>query len=192
MTAALLFLKAWWPEMLAAALIAGGVYAFHNYTSGIDAKGYARGVLETKTEYVNRDNEQLKLAIAAQAAAEKRANEAEAKAAAAQTLATTNYQKGVKDAEAKTAARLAAVGAGTLRLRDPGQNTTNCPSVNHPTGEAQIAGTPTRSDGQTGRELSGAASQFLLALTGEADQIARQLALAQDVIASDRQLCNSP
>lgn len=192
MTAALLFLKAWWPEMLAAALIAGGVYAFHNYTTGIDAKGYARGVLETKAEYVNRDNAQLKEAIAAQAAAEKRANAAEAKAAAAQTLATTNYQKGVKDANDKTAARLAAVGAGTLRLRDPAGKTTNCAALGDSTGKTQTASPAPGGDGQTGSELSGAASQFLLNLTGEADQIARQLALAQDVIASDRQLCNSP
>lgn len=192
MSAALLLLKTWWPEFLAIVVIGAGVGAFHKYTTGIDAKGYARGVLETKTEYVNRDNAQLKAAIAAQVEAEKRANEAEAKAAAAQTLASANYQKGVKDAQAKTASLVAAARSGALRLRDPGAKAANCPSVSHPVGEAQITAPASGSDGQTGGELSTAASEFLLRLTGEADQIARQLALAQDVITSDRALCNSP
>lgn len=189
---ALALLKRFWPELVGVLVVIALVFAWTQYTAKLEKAGYDRGVKDTKSEYALRDNEQLKAALAAQSAAEKRANEAEAKAAAAQTLATTNYQKGVKDGTDKTNARLAAVDAGTLRLRDPAGKTTSCAALGDSVGKTQAAAPASGSDGQTGSELSGAASQFLLRLTGEADQLARQLALAQDVIISDRVLCNSP
>lgn len=188
---ALTLLKRFWPELVGFLVVVALVFAWTQYTAKLEKAGYDRGVKDTQADYALRDNKQLREALVAQAAAEKRANAAEAKAAAAQTLATTNYQKGVKDANDKTASRLAAVDAGTLRLRDPGQIAA-CPSVSDSAGKTQAASPVPGGNGQTGGNLSTAASQFLLSLTGEADQLARQLALAQEVITSDRELCNIP
>jgi len=184
--------KKFWPELLAIVVIGIAVFAFHKFTESLDAKGYARGVLETKAEYVNRDNVALKEALAAQHQAEINAAAADARATAAQTLASTNYQKGVKDGKTQTEQRIAAVNNGSLRLRDPAAKALVCPAFGDSAGKAQVARPAGGGDGQAGGELSTTASEFLLRLTGEADQIARQLGLAQAVIISDREMCNSP
>ena len=172
--------------------IAGLIHVWNGYTDRLDKQGYDRGVAETTGAFQKRDNAQLQAALAAKTAAEDRAAQLEAVAATAQSNATKAYSKGVKDGQAKTATLVAAARAGALQLRDPGNQTGACPTGGGQTGEGQAAGSPSGGDGAQGAVLSGSASQFLLELTGEADEVAKQLAAAQAVIISDRELCNAP
>ncbi len=172
--------------------LTGLVLAWNKYTAGLDQKGYDRGVAETTAAFQKRDNAQLQAALAAQHAAEVLAAQAERTALKSQSDASQAYSKGVNDGKAKTAVLVAAARAGSLQLRDPGNQTGACPARSGPTGEASLAGPAAGGDGGTGAKLSAEASGFLLALTGEADDTARQLAAAQAVITSDRVLCNAP
>lgn len=157
------------------------------YSSKLDKRGYDRGISETEAKYAKRDNTQLQAALVAQKEAEKRAEAAETKAANLQVIAGTNYQKGVKDGQAKTDNLVAAAITGALRLRDPGG--TACPSPNFRTGKTEIADTKPGSDGETGTHLSVQAATFLLGLTGEADTVAKQLTLAQAEITTILEVC---
>lgn len=162
------------------------VKAWDSFTARLDKRGYDRGVAETESRVKTRDNQQLLLAITKQKAAEVRAGEAEAEAAKSQLAAETSYRKGVKDGEAKTAARVAAVRAGD-RLRDPGADA--CAPARPGSGEAQSADAKPGSNDKAGGQLSGAATEFLLTLTGEADAVTRQLTLAQSEITTIVELC---
>lgn len=75
----------------------------------------------------------------------------------------------------------AAIRDGSLRLR------------NHTRGESPSGGAPSEAlasacqrDGEAATQLSAAASEFLVELTGEADEIVKQLTACQEVIEADR------
>lgn len=75
---------------------------------------------------------------------------------------------------------IADLRADNLRLRDPGSKNT---AVGTSDGVAPGTG---QCDGQAGSQFSIEASEFLLRLTGEADEVAIQLAACQAVVLSDR------
>lgn len=129
------------------AALTGLVVAWRGYTTGIDKQGYDRGMAETTAAYVARDNQQLQAALAAQSTAELNARNAEARAAASENLAHANYQKGLTDGQAKTAALVAAANAGTLQLRDPGQVAGTCTAGRGGVGEASANSAGPGNDG---------------------------------------------
>lgn len=173
-------------------LMWGVIHAWHSYTAGLDKAGYDRGVAETTAAFQKRDNAQLQAALAAKDAAEMRAAKLEQDAATAQSNASKAYAKGVKDGKAATDARIADIHSGKLGLRDPGSKAGACPPSSSEAGKAETNGPTSGSDASAGTELSGQASEFLLNLTGEADEVVKQLAAAQAVIVLDRALCNAP
>lgn len=75
---------------------------------------------------------------------------------------------------------IADLRADNLRLRDPGRKNT---SVGTTDGTTPTTG---QCDGQAGSQFSIEASEFLLRLTGEADEVAIQLTACQAVVLSDR------
>ncbi|MCR4304978.1 MAG: lysis protein [Gallionella sp.] len=170
--------------------LAGLVKVWSNYTTSLDKRGYDRGTLEATARYQARDNAQLQAVVVAQRAAEIRAAKAEADAAKAQSVASSNYAKGVQDGKNRLAAFIADSRSGAIKLRDPGQNGTG-PACGNQTGKAETAGSAPGSNGDTQGRLSGQASEFLFSLANEADEIVRQLIAAQAVIVSDRVLCNA-
>lgn len=173
------------------ALLAGLVMAWRSYTDGIDRKGYDRGVQETDARYKGRDNAALQAALAAQSLAEVRAAKAEKDAQEAQSAASGAYQKGVQYGKAQTDKRIAAVRDGSLVLRDPGTTGTGpagCPQAGTAT---TSAGAPRDITGSGGGFLSKDASVFLLSEASRADEIVLQLQAAQQILLSDRKLCNA-
>jgi hypothetical protein len=120
------------------------------------------------------------LAIAqAQQRAESSALFAQTQSSLAISQIDATYQDKLHEKDATHDRDLAAVRAGTLRLRDA---SAKCPS-------AVPAGTGTSSgDGETGAELSPAATEFLLGLADDADGVALQLGACQAVIENDRKV----
>lgn len=102
---------------------------------------------------------------------------------AAQVAAiAANLEQEKQYVNSRTKKLLAASRAHTLILRDPGPRSVQpCDSSPPKTPPA-----PGQRDGAQGSELSEAAAGFLLELTSEADEVARQLAHSQQVILEDR------
>jgi hypothetical protein len=113
---------------------------------------------------------------------EESARKAEQDKAAALAAISTDYERKLSDAKKRLADDVAAVRAGTLRLRDPGASSVHaCGSVTSETSSG--AG---RGDGGATGELSPEASGFLLDFANDADDVARQLQGCQRVVTEDR------
>lgn len=160
---------------LVAAVVCVGVLA------GAYLKGRSDGGAIVRSEYAQRD---LK-AAQDYAAKEKSLQEAyRAKEANWQerfVSASRTYQKGLASAHTQRLADIAAIDAGTLRLRDPGTDSKACGS--------QAASTASNSSGHHGSEgayLSSKAAGFLLGLTAEADSVVLQLSACQQILRNER------
>lgn len=142
--------------------------------------GYKQGRKVESAEWLQKENKELAAANAKILKLEQDARNAEHAHAAAVDLISTTLQGQTDAAKAETERLRTAARIGAFRLRDPsGKNA--CGSA---TGSAAAA--PGQRDGQAGSDLSGAASEFLLGLTGEADEVVRQLVACQAVIIDDR------
>ena len=179
------------------ALLLGAVYALLHFIDATWATsaGVSKGKAEESALYARRDNEALRAALAAKTAAEARVAALEAQNAADVTAAATTYQKGLKDGKANVDAAVARVHAG-YRLRDPGVRAGCAPDGPRDSASQAVAGLSGR-DGAAGSELSQSAagvlsetaSEFLVRLVGEADEVAKQLHAAQQIIIADRKVC---
>ena len=129
--------------LLILAALATLISAWDSYTARLDKAGYDRGVDETTAAWQKRDNKALQDALTAQTAAQVLATAAERKAATAQSVASSNYEKGVIDGKAKLALFLAS-GVG---LRDPGNPGGPGPAGGGQTGKAETAGTASGGNG---------------------------------------------
>ncbi len=176
-----------WAIYLAVAAAIGAAL-WYAYTT-IDGRGYTRGKSETEAAFVTRDNKALRDALAKveQLQAEVQAREQAHEDRLEQIR--TKQRKESADAKRQHDADLAAVRAGTLRLRDPGS--AGSAQCDHRPATAPGAATGQR-DGAPAAELSAEASGFLLSLMHEADGVTRQLGDAQDVIRAQIKACNGP
>lgn len=95
----------------------------------------------------------------------------------------TQYLKDLDHVKADKDHAIAAINAGTLKLRDPAATTSHECGGSNP---SQVTASPSHSDEKAGCELSAEASRFLLDLTSEADEVAKQLNACQSVVESDR------
>lgn len=132
-----------------------------------------------------RDNEALTKASQALHAAEEKARADELNHAAQLVAISKNYQEEKAREKKKTDDLIAAARSGAFRLRDP--KAAGVPAV----GSLACQTGPGASgrDARAPGELSAEAAGFLLGLTGEADDTARQLAACQAVVRKDRELC---
>jgi len=96
--------------------------------------------------------------------------------------ASRTYQKGLASAHTQRLADIAAIDAGTLRLRDPGTDSQACGS---PTAVA-ASGSSGHSD-KKGTELSPEFTKFLLSEATRADQYTIQLNTCIDILNNERQ-----
>ena len=95
----------------------------------------------------------------------------------------TNYQRSLTNANTKYAHDIAAIRAGTIKLRDPAAS--KCAN------SGTVSGTPANtsgSDGGEGTGLSETTSEFLLTFAHDADEVVNQLQSCQAVLKADRAL----
>lgn len=140
------------------------------------------GHVAERTAWQTSENGELRMANDRIKTLEEDARKAEQDKAVALDAISTDYERKLSDANKQRAADIAAVRAGSLRLRDP-----------NPTGLRACGGLATEAaasagqrDGGAAGELSTAASGFLLDLANEADDVARQLTACQRVVIEDR------
>jgi len=162
------------------AALGGALWWTHHY---IYTEGYNAAKTEVTAQYAARDKE-------AEAKAQAKIKELEATRRAVEKEAedsinriANQFEKERQNANKIQADLRARLAAGTLRLRDPGAASANADSECR---VSQASAATSGSDGGTTGQLSTAASDFLISLAGEADEVARQLAACQAVIRSDR------
>ena len=139
------------------------------------------GHISERTEWQSREAQELRAANQQILLLEKQARKTEQDQAKVIAAISTDYQEQIRNANTIHSADIAAVRSGLIRLRDHSASKNTCPDRVPETPSA-----PRGRDGQEGADLSKPATEFLLGLARDADDIARQLAACQAVIVSDR------
>lgn len=174
MTAVLLFIRTFWQPIAGALLMVAAITFYNHHVNGLidEAVSKERKMWQAQAAL----DEKAAMKKINDLTAEYRAKEREAEARISELSLT--YQKASENAIKQHATDLAAVRAGTIKLRDPGTSgTSSCPS-----GTAKTPPSPGGNNDGSITELSPEATEFLLVLAYEADTIARKLATAQEVI----------
>lgn len=168
-----------WAKILIPLLLAAAAVLY------IHAYGHQQFVLGEKAEraaWLARENAQLTKANAKIKALEEKYRQQEQDAADAIAVISTNYQKDLSNVKAEKDRVIAGLRGGTFRLRIPvaarfgaGRGTA-----------AEVAAPACGRDGEARTELPIEASEFLVGLTSEADEVVKQLGACQAVINADR------
>lgn len=149
--------------------------------TGSYIKGRSDGGAIVRSEYSARDLKAAQDYAAKKDALQEAYRAQEARWQEKFVSASRTYQKGLANAHTQRLADIAAIDAGTLRLRDPGTDNQACGSP------APVAASGSSGHhGSEGAYLSSKAAQFLLGLTAEADSIVNQLTACQQVLRDER------
>lgn len=154
-------------KLLAGVLILAGVVT----ASWLSGSNHERLVMQARIDGLTQSYQ--KAAIQAQ----EQANAKQDALAQQMSRIAIKYEQELSNATKQHAADVAAIRAGTLRLRDT--HGTSCPAPETPA-------TPGGSDGAEGCELSESVTESLFSLAAAADRNTRQLAACQQVIIEDR------
>ena len=139
---------------------------------------YQAGSIAKNAEWQEKENKELKLANKAIVDLRNKLALAEKEKSEQLVIAANTYQEKENAAKEIHQKNLSALRANLLRMYDPGTRS-------QPTNRQSTASTTTTansSDGAKNTELSREASDFLLDLTYEADEVTRQLGLCQSTI----------
>lgn len=139
---------------------------------------YQAGSIAKNAEWREKENTELKLANKAIVDLRNKLAAAEKEKSEQLVIAANTYQEKENAAKEIHQKNLSALRANLLRMYDPG---TRSEPTNHQS-TASTAATTSSSDGAKNTELSREASDFLLDLTYEADEVTRQLGLCQSTI----------
>lgn len=139
---------------------------------------YQAGSIAKNAEWREKENTELKLANKAIVDLRNKLAAAEKEKSEQLVIAANTYQEKENAAKEIHQKNLNALRANLLRMYDPG---TRSEPTNHQS-TASTAATTNGSDGAKNTELSREASDFLLDLTYEADEVTRQLGLCQSTI----------
>lgn len=144
-------------------------------------KGRSDGGAIVRSEYSARDLKAAQDYAAKKDALQEAYRAQEARWQEKFVSASRTYQKGLASAHTQRLADIAAIDAGTLRLRDPGTDSQACGSP------ATVAASGSSGHhGSEGAYLSSKAAQFLLGLTAECDTVVNQLTAAQQLLIEER------
>ena len=139
---------------------------------------YQAGSIAKNAEWREKENTELKLANKAIVDLRNKLAAAEKEKSEQLIIAANTYQEKENAAKEIHQKNISALRANLLRMYDPG---TRSEPTNHQSTASTAA--PTNScDGAKNTELSREASDFLLDLTYEADEVTRQLGLCQSTI----------
>jgi len=165
----------WLAALLLIAAVLGIVYAYGQQQFGLGEKT-ERGT------WLKRENGQLVTANAKIRSLEEQYRMQEHDHTAALASISSQYQKDLAHVKADKDRVIASLRNGSMRLHIPIAATVQ---PNGGTASAVVLAATGR-DGETRAELSVAASEFLVGLASEADEITKQLGRCQDVINADR------
>lgn len=169
--------------------IAGAIATFNHWESGIDKRGYERGKKEVGEAYTQRDNAALMKANARINELQNKLRSQEHQFMVDMNKIVADHAKEKADAKRRYDADIVAVRNGTLKLRDRNA-TTRSATVCGGSATAQAGTARPGDNGEAGAELSAEAAEFLLGLANDADDTARQLGKAQELILLQYRTCS--
>lgn len=143
--------------------------------------GQHNGKRVERAEWMARENKELVAANSKITELNNAARAREKAHAATVNNISTVLQGKANAAQSETERLRAAARDGTLRLLDPSGGQNSCGSSTG--GTSASAG---ERDAEKAGQLPGKTVDFLLSITGEADEIARQLAACQAILVNDR------
>lgn len=153
---------------------------------GYGEQQYQAGELAERSTWLQRDNSQLQEANARIATLQQTARDKEHAHGQEMAAIGTKHQEDLDHVRTEKNRVIDGLRARNLRLRIPVISTASaaCSGVDT-SGEAGASAG--QRDGEETAELSGAAAEFLVELTSEADDVAWQLSACQAVVETDRQ-----
>jgi hypothetical protein len=168
-----------WAKLLGAVLlvaaIVAAIYAYGQQQFGLGEKA-------ERTAWLARENTALTKANARIKELEDQARAKEREHAQDMAAASAKYQEDLKHEKAAKDRAVADLRSGALRLRIP----VACPDGAGGSGIATPGPGTVGRDGETRAELSVQASEFLVGLASEADEVVHQLTACQAVVIADR------
>ena len=163
--------------LLVAALVAA-IYAYGQQQFGLGEKA-------ERTAWLARENTALTKANARIKELEDQARAREREHAQDMAAASAKYQEDLKHEKAAKDRAVADLRSGALRLRIP-LAFPSCPDGAGGSGRAAPGPSTAGRDGEARAELSVQASEFLVGLASEADEVVHQLTACQAVVIADR------
>lgn len=171
-------IPSWLKGLAALLLVMAAVYAIYAYGQ----QQFGRGEKAERATWLARETTELRSANAKIKSLEEKYRQQERDAADAIAVISSQYQKDLNHVKTEKDRVIAGLRGGAFRLRIPVAT-----SVQACGGAASEVAAPTGGrDGGTRAELSGEASEFLVGLTSEADEVTKQLGRCQDIIKADR------
>lgn len=149
---------------------------------------YNTGAQGEREAWLKAEQTQLSEAIREIEMLHVQAREAEKASRERENILSAKYQKENQDEKKRTDHIIAQLRAGALKLRDPyrGKNAESSGSTG-----SSIGADTGRCNGEAGGEFSGETSEFLVELTGEADEVVNQLTYAQKLLVECRAIEDS-
>jgi prophage endopeptidase len=144
--------------------------------------GHHEGQVVERAAWEARENKQLALANQVIQALQQQARETERKHAADLNIISTQHETEITNVRAETKRLVDAAVRGSLKLRIPAA----APSQASASGTGQTTASASGRDGSEAGELPAETSRFLLELTGEADEVVKQLTACQATLTADR------
>lgn len=168
-----------WVKLLAAVVligaVVGAIYAYGQQQFGLGEKA-------ERSAWLTRENTSLTKANARITELEGQARAREREHAQDMAAASAQYQKDLKHEKAAKDHAIADLRSGALRLRIP----VACTKGACGSGATAPGTSASGRDGETRAELSVEASEFLVGLASEADEVVHQLTACQAVVIADR------
>ncbi len=150
-------------------------YAYGQHQFGL-------GEQAERAAWLKRENAELTAANANIKALEEKYRQQEHDAADAIAVISFKYQEDLKHVKSEKDRVIAGLRGGAFRLRVPVAATSAACGDSAP----EAASAPGGRDGGARAELSVTASEFLVGLASDADEVVRQLTRCQEVIIEDR------
>lgn len=168
-----------WAKVLGAVLlmaaVVAAIYAYGQQQFGLGEKA-------ERTAWLARENTALIKANARIKELEDQTRAREREHAQDMAAASAKYQEDLTHEKAAKNRAVADLRSGALRLRIP----VTCPDGAGGSGSAPLGPGTAGRDGEARAELSVQASEFLVGLASEADEVVHQLTACQAVVTADR------
>ncbi|MRD73317.1 hypothetical protein HCX48_00365 [Rhodocyclus tenuis] len=165
--------------VLLSGLLIGAFYAYGQQQFGLGEKA-------ERSAWQGRENTALIKANSRIKELEERARAQEREHAQDMAAASATYQEDLKHEKAAKDRAVADLRSGALRLRDP--FVAACPDAAAGGGAGPAGAGSGGGDGEARAELSVEASEFLVSLASEADEVVHQLTACQSVVEADRKI----
>lgn len=159
-------------------LAAAAVYAIYSYGQ----QQFGLGEKAERATWLARENAQLTKANAKIKQLEEKYRQLEQDRAEVQAAISSKYQKDLNHVKTEKDRVIAGLRDGAFRLRIPVATRLNA----YGGSAAEVAAPACGRDGGTRTELPVEASEFLVGLASEADEVVKQLGACQAVINADR------